>query len=592
MYSSAAPVAEFTHSSPGNAGYVILPDLPMAALADLVTLACVLALALVHDPSALDLSAPRLPLALILFPVALALAAASPGGGSRATDLPVGLAVGLAALAAMACGSPWAASNALVAVGLASGAYLLGRRAGTRERLLAGIARGSLALLSVASIAMLGAFTRPAGPDLSTGVPTLALVGPLGNPDYLAGWLVAVLPLAATGPRGRAWLAAGLVALAWTLSRGAALGLALAAALVYRPRRLFEHKAILLALAAAFVVGGFVTLPGDRAKLASPVTFVKRTAIWRTAWQLALERPWLGHGPGSFPAAYEAARPHDPLGPGRMPPSDFAHDLPLQVAVEYGLAGLALLAWGLVPFVRAVPRASDPAARALACGALAFLVHNLVSVTAYVLPVLLLGALVAGAAVTRILPAGQSSSVGPTAAAALALALACAAPAAVTRARASHEAGLAKAALARGRAADALPHALAALDLEPLAPAHRYLAAAALAESGKPREALVQYLLLEALEPGFGHQGFDRARVLLDLSRPAAAVCELERVLSVDPDQFNAWYALAEARWALGDRSASQAALARARALAPTPDLQRRLDALAHELTAPPAPTR
>jgi len=567
----------------------------MAVLADLATLVLVLAVALVYDPDSLDLSSPRLPLALLGLPVALVLAAAAPAGaGFRPPDVLVTLALLWTAAAARLSTAPWAAGPALVAAMIAAGAYLIGRRAGARERLISWVSRASLALLVASAVAMRGVFQRPTGADLAGHAPTAVLVGQLGNPDYLAGWLLVVLPAAALGRGGRAFLAAGLIALGWTLSRGAGLALIAAALAIWRPGRSLGLKPVALALASGLVLTGFAaTAPADRAKLTSAVTLEKRLAIWRTALALTADHPFAGRGPGTFPAAYEAARPPDPFGAGRLPPSDFAHCLPLQVAVEHGLAGLALLFAAVALFVPRALAQTDPLSRALACGALAFLLHNLVSVTAYVLPVLFVGALFAGAAVTRLYP--PPADANPRAMALLALFAALvtflAAPWALSRNRALHEAGMARRALERHRPADALPHALAALAEDPNVTAVRYLAAGALAEAGKPRAALAQYLLLEAQEPAFGHQGFDRARVLIDLSRPSAAISELERSLAFDPN-YQDWYALSEARWAAGDAAGSRAALDRARALAPTPDVAARLDALARQLAGSSPPSR
>lgn len=558
----------------------------MAFLADLTTLLLIASLALVHDPDSLDPLAPRLPLALILLPLVLAATALTRAAVAfRAPDALVTLALYLTAAGAATSVAPWDSGPALAVAAIAAGAYLAGRRAGDRPGLLRAAAAGSLIALFAVSVTMIGTYTQPVGPALDASIPTHALIGPLANPDVLAGWLLLVIPLAAAG-RGGTWLAAlGVLALAWTLSRGGLLAGG-AAALLFASRH-HARRPLALALVGALVLTGFAAVrPSDRTKLTSASTFAKRLTIWRTAFDLYRRAPLFGHGPGRFGALYETARGTDPGGTARMAPSEFAHNVPLQIAVEYGLAGLLLFGSSVVWFARHAARlsrdATDPTARALAAGLTAFLLHNLVSHAAYILPVLALAAFLAGAAATRFTPTGSlpSPRAYPLTCVLAALVLFLLAPWALCENRAAHYAGEAQRHLARSDAKSAVQLTTAALAESPNRPRVRYLAAGALAEAHRPAAALAQYLLLEAQVPHYGHEPYDRARVLLDMNRPAPALAPLAAELRRDPDFFPAWYASAEAYYMLHEPARCRAALARARALAPTPDLARRLDLL------------
>ncbi|HTB33646.1 MAG TPA: hypothetical protein VK842_02175, partial [bacterium] len=107
--------------------------------------------------------------------------------------------------------------------------------------------------------------------------------GSLGNPDFLGGWLVLLLPLALAAAltacgrlRGAAWvtLAAGLVALLLTQARAAwlagAVGLAVALWRL-RPLRRAWAAGAAAALAAALALGWGMADTGQRQRLAEAV---------------------------------------------------------------------------------------------------------------------------------------------------------------------------------------------------------------------------------------------------------------------------------------------------------------------------------
>jgi O-antigen ligase len=84
-----------------------------------------------------------------------------------------------------------------------------------------------------------------------------------------------------------------------------------------------------------------------------------RLTIWQTGVAAVLDRPWLGHGLGSFPQVYELYR-----AAGAAQPVASAHSGPLEWAVELGVPGalawLAVLA-GVARAAVRVPRRSTGA---------------------------------------------------------------------------------------------------------------------------------------------------------------------------------------------------------------------------------------
>jgi O-antigen ligase len=197
-----------------------------------------------------------------------------------------------------------------------------------------------------------------------------------------AGLLLVLVPLLGSrglsgGRRGArladaAVAAAGALAMALTLTRGAYVGLAiglLAVLLVARPR---------LALAAPFAVAlFFVLMPlAVRDRLMSvtnpkDVTMNDRVAMWKAGGAMIADRPLFGVGPGRVKALYSGYRV-----PGWVEPRPgHVHNNVVMIAAETGIPSvLAYLAFvgafflGAVRIVRRAPR-GDPA-RGVALGAI------------------------------------------------------------------------------------------------------------------------------------------------------------------------------------------------------------------------------
>lgn len=240
--------------------------------------------------------------------------------------------------------------------------------------------------------------------------------GPYLNPNSLAAWLNLALlgTLGGAGSPRRPrellrYLAAGLMVLGVALvgSRGAYLGLATGLAVLlgvlFLRRDRVRLSAVAVSVIAGVTLGEVLTggLGGERlASLVAPGDAGStRFLIWESAWQMFLERPWLGWGLGTFWLAYPPFRqPADASG------GFYVHNDYLQFAVETGLPGFLLaVAWSLSlvwlgwRFLR--QRLSDDAAPQVAGmmgGLLAVGVHTLFTFNFYILSILVLAGLYLG----------------------------------------------------------------------------------------------------------------------------------------------------------------------------------------------------
>jgi len=180
-------------------------------------------------------------------------------------------------------------------------------------------------------------------------------------------------------------LAAFLVMAAWfNGSRSGILVIAIIAVamLVTRfPRpRLTRKRAMAAGVAIAIVAAAALWAP-------KPLTarFLDRAPIWRAAWQMSLDHPWIGVGPGQYTSAMHAggygAR-FLPWFEGSHGGTENAHSLPLQVAAETGIVGLVSLAWFSVwawrASARSIARNYEPViATAVGFAVMAFFARSL-----------------------------------------------------------------------------------------------------------------------------------------------------------------------------------------------------------------------
>lgn len=226
--------------------------------------------------------------------------------------------------------------------------------------------------------------------------------GPGGRGDLpqlgwnAAGTVLAAASLLAAGLAshkswGRAaWLAqvpvlAGLLA---TLSRGAWMGwlvgvVCLTVLVGPHGRRLHLGLAGLVLT----VVAATVTYPAAWARFLSsldPQRNLDRLLLWRAALRMVADHPWTGVGFGAFVREYPSYRLEGD--PNTAPP--FAHNLPLSLAAETGLVGLAAFLVFLAAVIRAglravlrAPPAGRPARAAVLSALAAVLAQQLVDGT-------------------------------------------------------------------------------------------------------------------------------------------------------------------------------------------------------------------
>ena len=224
---------------------------------------------------------------------------------------------------------------------------------------------------------------------LGIGPPAFAIgtfmraYGMFGQPNPFAGYLGTVVPLAiamSIAPGSRPFRAVAMFAVAMTVigillsfSRGAWLGLALSIGvmLVAWSRR---ARMMAVPLAMAFVVMVVLAilgvLPPTIANRITSVTdnfgvfdvrtvtlssenfaVVERMAHWQAGWAIFLDHPFLGVGPGNYPAVYDQY-----YIPPWVLPLGHAHNYYLNMAAEAGLPGLLALLVVLALAVRALLR--------------------------------------------------------------------------------------------------------------------------------------------------------------------------------------------------------------------------------------------
>lgn len=177
----------------------------------------------------------------------------------------------------------------------------------------------------------------------------------------------------------------GLLYLSWARSRGAMLGLLVAAAVVAARRHGLKRTALGLGL----LLGAALLVPGAAERLLKrdSATQWGRLDHWRSAAAAASQAPLRGWGPGNYRLGY-LRHPVPSPGPARwLYASDHAHSEPLQAAAETGWAGAALwllaFALSLTALARPAPGAAGAAAGPAVAGMSAtLLVDNVLHVPA------------------------------------------------------------------------------------------------------------------------------------------------------------------------------------------------------------------
>ena len=231
------------------------------------------------------------------------------------------------------------------------------------------------AMILAGTLSALYSIFQFAGLDLVPSPGTGAGLRPfstMGNPDFLAAYLVAVLPMAAVrgalgGSAIRVLPAASMaVALLLTQSRGAWLGAAVGMIaapflLSYAGIRLKPKKGLIVAVVVSLVVViGFFSFHGQaRDRLARTFSTghfdaAGRIFMWKAGMGMIRDRPLTGTGPGGFGRAYPEWHAR---GLARNPGfpwffTENAHNDYLQIPAEAGIPAFGLLIWVWAAFVR------------------------------------------------------------------------------------------------------------------------------------------------------------------------------------------------------------------------------------------------
>lgn len=270
--------------------------------------------------------------------------------------------------------------------------------------------RGVLAALFCAGAgqALMGAgqFVLGIGPPAFAIGGFMRAHGMFGQPNPFAGYLGTILPLAlimSLVPHPGRLRAIAIVALvciglgiALSLSRGAWLGLAISLGvmlLAWSPRARRLVLPLTLAGVVVVVLGTIGALPPTIANRITSVTsnfgvfdvrtieltsdnfaIVERMAHWQAGWLMFLDYPFLGVGPGNYPAIYERY-----YIPPWVLPLGHAHNYYLNMAAEAGVPGLLALLVVLALAFRGVRRRLR-AASALILGSATTAVPSQVSV--------------------------------------------------------------------------------------------------------------------------------------------------------------------------------------------------------------------
>lgn len=543
-------------------------------------------MALVFDPGSFDPESPKALVGVLGLSVvgAAALFRREPTPWVPADGRPL---VAFLVLAALALPSrfPARAADFLVHLVLVLGFYAVGRTGFlTLPGLRRPLAAGTVLVVALGILQrILGSWSRP---DLRGGVEGTAfeLVSGLTNPDYTGAWLMLAIPLLLHF-RMRGVVALAALGLALTYSRTA--WLALAGGLLLHARHPGQRRWILGGLAA--LAGGLFLLGGQGlTKLLNTRTVQKRLHLYRSGLTLLGRSPIIGHGPGSFGAVYPTARPAKAREEEMNFQTDFAHDLPLQILVEGGIVGMTVALWAFAPFAgwlweesRGPPSPARPTrrqialaapvpnspARALATSLTAFLLHNLFSVSAFVLATAAFAGWILGA-----LAREKRDAAEPSPRIAWAAPLALVALLALIPGRWNFHHALAAAGRATGGSDADLATLEAAVQRVPGYAPLRYALAGRLTAKD-PDRALAHYLVLEALEPWFARLHYNRARLELDRQRLDRVEPQLRAQLALQPTCYRSHFALAELRFLQGDLAKAREHLQRCLDLQPPPEV-------------------
>ncbi len=413
----------------------------------------------------------------------------------------------------------------------------------------------------------------------------------LGNPNFLAGFLVGTIPFLAPV----AWLIGpAVIVLLQTAAKGGVLGLVAGGAvgaavgrggLVSRvPARV---KAVVGTVLAAILIVVAMDAPVRERLLFSWTgeSLRFRLLTWKQVVRMLPPAPVLGHGLGRFQVVYPRFRLAEII---RMfgqhsYMTDHPENLTLELASELGLVGLGLWLWLLAFVARALAAKiarGGPADRglAIACaaGLAGLFVTNSFGVDVHYGATAALGAVLVGIAIARPVPAAPASrAAAPPRPAAVGRWVAALALAGVWTNFYASDAALARAIAwsAQGRWDPAVGWYRTAARLNRTNVMARYFGASALLDRGDPADLAQAESLLDGVR--FDHPDY----VLLNYKywllynrqgRRAEAEAALDRQISLDP--VAATFHLERGRKAMDERRWEDARAAFAAAITAEPD--------------------
>jgi O-antigen ligase len=201
--------------------------------------------------------------------------------------------------------------------------------------------------------------------------------GTLGHYMTYSGLLMIVIALAVArvlfGRSDRTWAAMVLpalaVAVALTFSRNTAVGVCVAAALLFALKdfRLFAVLPVIAAIFIAMAPGQIARRYASMFNMNDP-TVRDRVAMLHIGERMVAAHPLTGVGPNMVQRRYAEYRGADAV----KPVNPHLHNNPLQIAAERGLPALVLWLWFLVALIRDLwRRFSSGGQRELAAAALA-----------------------------------------------------------------------------------------------------------------------------------------------------------------------------------------------------------------------------
>ncbi len=202
-----------------------------------------------------------------------------------------------------------------------------------------------------------------------SGIPRFETVG--GDANATAASLLLPFAIAfgraidsGQSSRARAWwgIAAGLnlVGIYLTVSRGALVAAGVAVMVALSVDRRWR---VVAGVALAGVVAGLGLVAASSAAIGGHLfntSSTGRTQIWRLGLSVCERECGRGSGFGTFPELYREEFMANPTASGFQSDAFKAHNVPLQLAVETGVVGLALFLIGMVLLTRTAVRLPSP----------------------------------------------------------------------------------------------------------------------------------------------------------------------------------------------------------------------------------------